>query len=321
MALSSYKLQPKKQSPVGTFSDYEGNPILTPTTGFEAKAVYNPAVIVVDGIFHMLYRAEAGDDCTGRIGLARSEDGIHFTRHPKPVIVPEHGYEAGGCEDPRIVCIGDTFYLTYVGCPGKGQGCHICLATSKDLLHWGKHGPVLQPAHAWASRQAKAGAILPLMAGGCGGCPPAFISTHGKYVMYFMGEAEPWETSIGIAYSDDLLHWHEPLDEPVLRPRPGYFDSKGVEPGPPPVFLDEGILLIYNGWGDDHVNKPGWALFARDDPARLLARCEEPILKPAVNWGERFGCANHTFATSLLHHQGRWWLYYGAADRAICLAT
>lgn len=189
------------------FVDSEENPILSPGLGFEAKAVYNPAVMVVNDRFFMLYRAEAGDGLTGRIGLAESEDGIHFTRHPEPVIVPEHDYEARGCEDPRLVRIEELFWLTYVG-NGSGAG-HICLASSKDLLHWKKHGPILQPAHAWDSHQVKAGAILPEKVG-------------GKYVMYFMGEARPWETAIGIAFSDDLLHWHEPLDQPVLLPRPGY---------------------------------------------------------------------------------------------------
>jgi predicted GH43/DUF377 family glycosyl hydrolase len=295
-------------SVIGPFSDYEGNPILSPTTGFEAKAVYNPAIIIVDGIFWMLYRAEAGDEYTGRIGLAKSEDGIHFSRHSGPVIVPEYEYEAGGCEDPRLVRIGDTFYLTYVGCPGKGEGCHICLATSKDLVRWKKHGPILRPAHAWDSRQAKAGSILPQ-------------KMKGKFMMYFTGEAKPWETAIGIAYSDDLLHWYEPLEEPVLLPRKGYFDSKGVEPGPPPVLLEEGILLVYNGWSEDHTYKPGWALFSREQPEKMLARSDEPILEPEVNWGERFGVTNHVVAESLLWHKGRWWLYYGAADKVVCLAT
>lgn len=131
------------------FVDSEENPILSPGLGFEAKAVYNPAVMVVNDRFFMLYRAEAGDGLTGRIGLAESEDGIHFTRHPEPVIVPEHDYEARGCEDPRLVRIEELFWLTYVG-NGSGAG-HICLASSKDLLHWKKHGPILQPAHAWDS--------------------------------------------------------------------------------------------------------------------------------------------------------------------------
>jgi predicted GH43/DUF377 family glycosyl hydrolase len=260
----------------------------------------------VDGLFYMLYRAEAGDGCTGRIGLAWSEDGLHFTRHSEPVIAPEHDYEERGCEDPRIVRFGDTYWLTYVGNGGAGPG-NICLASSKDLFHWEKHGSILQPAKDWDSRQVKAGAILP-------------EKVRGKYVMYFMGEARPWETAIGLAYSDDLLHWHEPLDGPVLLPRQGYFDSKGVEPGPPPLMLDEGILLVYCGWGEDRTYRPGWVLFSKEEPERVLARSEEPILEPAKNWGEQFGLTNHVVAESLLRHEGRWWLYYGAADKAVCLA-
>ncbi len=288
------------------FRDYEGNPILEPTgEGFDAERVYNPAVIIMDGIFYMFYRAEAGDGCTGRIGLAKSQDGIHFTCLSEPVIVPEHDYETRGCEDPRIVRIGDVFYLTYVS-NGSGTG-HVCLATSKDLLHWEKQGSILQPAKSWDSHQVKAGVIAP-------------EKVNGKYVMYFTGEAKPWETSIGIAYSDDLLRWYEPLEEPVMKPRFGYFDSKGVETGTNPVLTPKGILMVYSGWGADNVYKAGGALFSKKEPTQVLWRSEEPILESVVDWGKHFGDTNHVVAESLLWHDGRWWLYYGAADKVICLA-
>lgn len=291
---------------IGSFKDYEGNPVLEPTgEGFDAERVYNPAVIIVNGIFWMFYRAEAGDGCTGKIGLAKSKDGIHFIRHPEPVIVPEYDYEVKGCEDPRIVRIGNTFYLTYVG-NGLEVG-HICLASSKDLIHWEKHGPILQPTKAWDSRQVKAGVIVPEKIG-------------GKYVMYFTGEARPWETSIGIVYSDDLLHWHEPLDEPVMKPRPDNFDSKGVETGTNLVFIPEGMLMIYSGWAEDCVYKAGAVLFSKDDPTQVLWRSTKPVLEPRVDWGARFGCANHVVAETLLYYRKHFWLYYGAADKVVCLA-
>jgi predicted GH43/DUF377 family glycosyl hydrolase len=93
----------------------------------------------------MLYRAEAGGDgCTGRIGIAGSKDGINFTRHPEPVLYPEHNYEKGGCEDPRVVKIGDTFYMMYTGYGGKfPKDYRICLATSKKLIDWERQGAVL----------------------------------------------------------------------------------------------------------------------------------------------------------------------------------
>jgi len=75
------------------FEKYEKNPILSPRgNGFESKAVFNPGVILDDGIFYMFYRAQ---DANGQstIGLAQSKDGINFTRHPEPVISPQYDYE------------------------------------------------------------------------------------------------------------------------------------------------------------------------------------------------------------------------------------
>ncbi len=73
---------------------------------------------------------------TSRIGLAVSEDGIRFERHPEPVLIPTEPYEAdGGCEDPRVTQIGpDTYYMTYTAYDGKNA--RMCLATSKDLFNW-----------------------------------------------------------------------------------------------------------------------------------------------------------------------------------------
>jgi len=148
--------------PNGSFIKYEHNPILQPTAGFESKSVYNPAVIVENGKFSMLYRAEGENTGTGAIGLAFSEDGIHFERYVNnPVIVGEYEYEKEGVEDPRIVKFGDTFYLTYTGAGDRTTG-NICLATSKDLIEWDKKGEILQPrSGAWNSRQIKARAIVP----------------------------------------------------------------------------------------------------------------------------------------------------------------
>ena len=291
---------------IGPLEDHEANPILTPGSGFEAKAVYNPAVIVAGGVFHMLYRAESGDGCTGRIGLAHSNDGVNFTRHPRPVIEPEYDFEAVGCEDPRITREGNTFYLTYVGRDRNGV-FHVCLATSSDLVCWEKQGVLLSPKYKWNRRQIKAGAV-------------AHGRVNGSYVMYFLGETRRWETAIGIAFSDDMRNWEEPLDKPVMTPRAGHFDDKGVEPGSNPIPLEGGgLLMIYAGWSDDNICKAGAVIFSDDDPTEVLWRSERPIL--AVNWGMRLGCANHVMPESLVWYGDRWWFYYGAADRVVCLAT
>ena len=82
----------------------------------------------------MLYRAQDKLG-TSRLGYAESADGVHFTSRSQPVLSPQADYEKdGGVEDPRLVKFGDTYYLTYTGYNKKDA--QLCLATSKDLLHW-----------------------------------------------------------------------------------------------------------------------------------------------------------------------------------------
>jgi predicted GH43/DUF377 family glycosyl hydrolase len=129
--------------------------------------------------------------------------------------------------------------------------------------------------------------------------------------MYYQGEAKPWHTKMGIACSEDLVHWEQVLDRPVMEPRSEYFDSQGTEPGCALV-IPQGILVIYNGWNETTINNAGWALFSKEDPTKLIARCDSPI----VSLPNR-----HVFATALVKFQDEWYLYWGADDRWIGGAT
>jgi len=260
--------------------------------GFEAMAVFNPTVIVEDGIFYMLYRAEDRKGVS-RIGLAESADGINFVRRSEPVLSPTERYEIwGGCEDPRVVKIEDTYYLTYTAY--NGWRAKLALATSTDLVHWEKHGVIIP----WP--WSKAGAIVPQR-------------INGEYVMYF------GDSSIWIAYSDDLINW-DVVNEPVMKTRPDHFDSRGIEPGPIPIMTEQGILLIYNGWNDNITYKVGAVLFSKDDPTRVLKRFDQPILEPTEVSELQGQVPNVVFASGLVQHEDVWYLYYGGADNCIGLA-
>ena len=81
--------------PESTFAD----PILKTPAHWEALHTFNPAAIVRNGKVEVLYRAE--DDSgsmeigghTSRLGLAESDDGIHFTRRADPVFFPAEDTE------------------------------------------------------------------------------------------------------------------------------------------------------------------------------------------------------------------------------------
>jgi predicted GH43/DUF377 family glycosyl hydrolase len=262
----------------------------------------------------MLYRAQARNGASS-LGYAESQDGIHFIRHGDPVMTAGAPYEkGGGVEDPRLQKIGETYYLTYTGynnVDGIGldkKDAQLCLATSKDLLHWKRRGVIL-PAYRgkWNVNWTKSGAILP-------------EKINGKYWMYFLADAKDRGSQMGIAFSDDLLHWTEALDHPVLSSRPGTFDAKVVEPGPPPILTPEGIFLIYNGADDQLVYSTGWVLFDKHDPTRVLARSDKPLFKPEKEWEKVGQVANVVFVEGMVRDGNRWLFYYGAADKYVGVA-
>jgi predicted GH43/DUF377 family glycosyl hydrolase len=135
--------------------------------------------------------------------------------------------------------------------------------------------------------------------------------------MYYLGTAPDKRDYMGLASSTDLLHWSDATDKPVLPRRPGSFDSRVMEPGPPPIITDEGILLIYNGADDNLVYTTAWALFDKSDPTRLLARAEKPFLRPETEWQRVGQVPNVVFTEGMLRKGNEWWIYYGGADKYI----
>jgi beta-1,2-mannosidase len=304
---------------------------------WEALHTFNPAAIVRKGKIYVLYRAEdnSGENKIGghtsRIGLAESSDGIHFDRGRTPVLYPADDdqrarEEKGGCEDPRIVEAEDgTYVMTYT------QWNHVtfdaAVASSKDLVHWTKHGPIFANTAGgkYKDLQYKSAAIVTQLRGD----RLIAVRINGKYWMYW-GEGE-----VHLATSDNLLDW-DPVENDsghpvtVMAKRTRRFDSHFPEVGAPPILTAKGIVVIYNGknapTGGDAALAPevysaGEALFAADDLAHLLARTDAPIFKPEFPF-ERSGqyVAGTTFAEGLVFFKGRWFLYYGCADSFVGVA-
>ena len=282
-------------------------PILAPQgNGWESAGTFNPAVVEYNGKFVMLYRAQDAAG-TSRLGYAESTDGMQFTRRPEPVLSPEADYEKdGGVEDPRLQRFGETFYLTYTGYNKKDA--QLCLATSQELIHWERKGVIL-PAYKgnWNKAWTKSGAIVP-------------EKIDGKYWMYWLGTAADKTDQMGLSSSEDLLHWTEATETPVLPRRPGKFDSRVVEPGPAPILTQSGIVLIYNGADDQLVYRTGVAVFDRKDPRKLLSRTDQPIFGPEKEWEKVGQVPNVVFVEGMARQGQRWLFYYGAADKYVGVA-
>ena len=293
--------------PFGPWHRASEAPILSPQdTTWQSAGTFNPAVVLHNGKFVMLYRAQDKNG-TSRLGYAESSDGLHFTRRPEPVLSPETDYERdGGVEDARLVRFGDMYYLTYTGYNKKDA--QLCLATSPDLVHWERKGVIL-PAYKgnWNVGWSKSGAIVP-------------EKIQGKYWMYFLGTSADKTDQMGLAYSTDLVHWTEATQTPVLPRRPDRFDSRVVEPGPPPIITKDGIVLIYNAADDNLVYGTAVAVFDRNDPGKLLSRSKKPIFAPEKEWEKVGQVPNVVFVEGMVRQGSRYLLYYGAADKYIGVA-
>ncbi|HYM76724.1 MAG TPA: glycoside hydrolase family 130 protein [Candidatus Dormibacteraeota bacterium] len=282
-------------------------PIIAPRgTGWEEAGTFNPAVAMRRGKIVMLYRAQDKRG-TSRLGYAESSDGIHFTRKNKPVFSPSEPYEKnGGVEDPRLVQFDDTYYLTYTGY--NKTDAQLCLATSKDLIHWRRKGVII-PANQgnWNVKWTKSGAIVP-------------ERIDGKYWMYFLGTSRDGKDQVGLASSIDLIHWTEATKGPVLPVREGYFDSRVAEPGPAPILTKKSIILVYNGADDGLVYRTGIAVFDRADPSKLTLRTDEPIFSPKEPWEKTGQVPNVVFIEGMVRNGDRYLFYYGGADTYVGVA-
>ncbi len=334
---------------LGPFSRVAAEPVIKPDANavfdcpirkrpvhWMAAHSFNPATVVRERKMVVLFRAEDNPEetvigyHTSRLGYASSDDGEHFKIRPAPVLYPDedahkHAEWAGGCEDPRI-CEGPdgTYYVTYT--QWNRQRVRLGLASSRDLIHWQKHGSAFAGSP-YEQLATKSAAIIQKIDGG----RMRAAKINGKYWMVF------GEDHIHIATSTNLINW-SPVEQPngellvLMSSRAFHFDSDIPEVGPPPLVTEKGIVMLYNGKNSEFdANRDpsigpgaysgGQALLDPHDPPKFLARTNKPFIRPELPW-EKSGQykAGTTFLEGLSYFNNKLYLYYGTADTYVGLA-
>ena len=314
------------------------DPITKKSVQWQKADVFNPGAIVRNDTVFMLFRAEDNPAAilggrTSRIGLAYSTDGINFTKYPEPVLYPDNDAfskwdQPGGIEDPRIVETPEGTYIMLYTSWNKDVA-RLSSASSPNLKQWTKHGPVFENAYdgKFMDIWSKSGSIVTELIDG----RLKAKKINGKYHMYW------GELFVNLALSDDGLDWEPVIEQNgelmhVFKPSLNEFDSHLTEPGPPALYTEHGILLLYNGKnlsGEGATTKVaegtycgGQVLFDKNEPTKVLARLETPFICPDLPH-EITGQykAGTTFIEGLVYFRDKWFLYYGTADSMVGLAV
>ncbi len=296
-----------------TFTRATENPILTPQgESFESHGVLNTAAIDLNGSIYLLYRAMDAAN-TSTIGLAISKNGVTIDeRLSEPMYVPREDFEAkrgsptgnSGCEDPRVVRIADTLYMTYTAYDGvhspKGAVSSISV---EDFL---------------ARRFEKWSVPFLLTPDGVDDKDLVLLSekVDGNYLLYHrVNNIICADLLPNLASGKRVSRCIE-----IMAPRNGMWDGAKVGSAAPPIKVGDNWLMIYHGISRHGTYCLGVALL---DPSgtSLLARTADSIFKPFEKYEKEGEIANVVFSCGAVVRGDTLFLYYGAADRVIGVAT
>lgn len=301
------------ERPARTFTRAAKNPILSPQgSGFESKNVLNPAAVDLNGSVYLLYRA-MDEANTSTLGLAVSGDGVAIDeRLPSPVYAPRADFEQkrgsptgnSGCEDPRIARIADTLHLTYTAYDGihAPQGA-VSSISVEDFL---------------ARRFEKWSAPFLLTPDGVDDKDLALLpeKVDGSYLLYHRVSGRICADLLpDLASGKRVSRCIE-----VLAPRRGMWDGAKVGVAAPPLKVGDQWLMIYHGVSRHGVYRLGAALLDASGTT-LLARTADPIFEPVEEYEKKGEIANVVFSCGAVARDDTLFLYYGAADKVVGVAT
>lgn len=319
---------------------YEGNPILSPHPEhpWEDLAVFNPAAWYDDAKKEvlLLYRAaESHPEYKCCFGLAKSRDGYRFERvSDEPVLRPSiEGFDGATIQDPRMVKIGDYYYITYAcrhypfgqfwipkdaqrytrpECPPdfprylRINATLTGLCMTKDFTTWIRAGSLTDPL-----LDDRDVILFPEKVG-------------GKYVMIhrpleWVGPAYGTDQACAwISFADDLMGFRE--STLLLRNRfPWEVYKLGVNT--PPIKTPHGWFTIYHAVGADRHYRLGAVLLDLADPSRVLHRTPDWLLQPEAEYELEGYYRGVCFPCGAVVIDGTLFVYYGGGDMHCAVAT
>jgi predicted GH43/DUF377 family glycosyl hydrolase len=232
---------------------------------------------------------------------------VHYDR----AITPRAPYQCYGVEDARISRVGDRYLMT--ACSVSPERQATSLYSSADALDWKLEGLVLD-------HQNKDMLVFEGMIDG-----KYWAQTRPLGDLYFAyPPGSDWRAgpSINLASSPDALHW-KPCEKPGIRPHAATLATARMGGGSPPILTDDGWLTLWHGVEPGSVvgiYRTYWSLLDRDDPSRVIATSDTPVIEPAPHLTEPLKdlmyLADVVFTTGIVDAGDHYIVASGEADLA-----
>lgn len=316
---------------------YEKNPIISPDPShdWESLVTTNPGAWYDEekGEVVLLYRAAGREeDHNINIAMAISKNGYDFERVSEtPIFEKTPGtWDGGSIEDPRVIKMGDFYYITYAAVPCspgrywelpkrrlpedipaeapfilRENETRTGLAITRDFKTIHRPGYLTD-----ATIDDRDVIIFPEKVNG------KFVTLHRP--MQWTGEKYGTEyPAIWMAFSDDLLQYKELK---LLATAKFDWEVK-IGGSAPPIKTEQGWFMLYHAVGPDSQYRVGAMLLDLNNPLKVTHRLPEPIMVPEYDYecegiykGICFPCGNVIIDKTLF-------VYYGGADQYVGVAT
>ena len=296
-------------------------PVLTAAdVPYNARLVFNAGVTKYNGKYVMVFRNDyCGDDpykLTGtNIGLATSDDGVHWTVSPEPCFVLEDD-EIERAYDPRLTVIDGVCYMCFA--IDTHHGLRGGIARTEDFAHFDVLSMSLPDNRNMV--------LFPEKIGG------NFVRLERPMPVYSRRHRDRFD--MWLSESPDLAFWGK--HRLVCGVEDVSFANDKIGPAAPPVRTDKGWLTTFhaveldttrgkNGWEDRWQKSytAGIMLLDLQDPSKVLGICQQPLLVCDRAYEEEDGFRKNVIFPGgmILEDDGSVRIYYGASDTVECMAT
>jgi len=213
---------------------------ITPGADYEAKGLCAPGALVRNDTIHLFYQTYGGGR-TDAICHAWSTDGLTFERDPSnPIFRPTGAWNCGRAIDAEVVAFRGKYFLYFATRDPQFERQLLGVATAPLGTDFRRSdwtlaldASILEPQLPWEGKCCEGATV---------------IEYKKKLYMFYAANYNNCPQQIGLAVSNDGIHWQRCSDQPFLRNGlPG--DWNESESGHPCVFRDRQgqTHLFYQG--------------------------------------------------------------------------